>query len=220
VIAISSFKPFPKSVAVAKNQTKAKASWDRVFSRIVYCGPASEPALNGEKTDFVCTEEFPSIREMVEVAASSVEWACLINADIRVHYRIRFVELELKRLNASCAISLRWQIPDNRIVDQGLDWFAATPEIWRRILPHVPRWFRVGHCLWDTWMLAAFMYFSHGECYDATASEFIYHPKHFDRDSPFQSKMRKPNDGLIDKLQWPKYRLNVMIDNPQMKGER
>lgn len=211
MIAISSIKPHSKSAAVAENQLRAKDTWDNVFSKVIYVGPWIEPDLDRHHskdglstTTWAGQEDFPKISELVALAANQSEWTCLINADIVVSTNIIYVERELNRLKAQSAISRRWQMPENRIVDMGLDWFAATPELWQAIAPQVPPSFRIGHILWDTWMLWAFT--SIGDprgSYDITACRTIFHPKHEDRDRPFSDKI---NDkvSLNPVIKWPK----------------
>lgn len=211
MIAISSFKPFGKSAAIADNQRRAKASWDKVFSRVIYVGKWIEPELDTHisadkwsTTTWAHSEDFPTISELVALATKQTEWSCLINADIVVSTNIIYVERELNRLKAQSAISRRWQLPENRVVDMGLDWFAATPELWQAIYPHVPKNFRIGHILWDTWMLSAFTGIGDPRrSYDITACRTIFHPKHEDRDRPFSDKI---NDkvSLNPIIKWPK----------------
>lgn len=211
MIAISSIKPFASSPSVAWNQRCAKASWDNVFSKVIYVGPWIEPELDGHHskdglstTTWAGQEDFPQISELVALAAHQSEWTCLINADIVVSTNIIYVERELNRLKAQSAISRRWQLPENRVLDMGLDWFAATPELWQAIYPHVPKSFRIGHILWDTWMLSAFTGIGDPRrSYDITACRTIFHPKHEDRDRPFADKIND-NVSLNPVIKWPK----------------
>lgn len=211
MVAISSFKPFAKSPLITANQMAAYGSWLCAFDQIYYVGPEAESLLAGPQTHFVMGEEFPPIASLVAECARHEGWSCIINADIISTYRMRFVERALNIQRAESAISLRWQLPGNAILDQGLDWFAATQELWKKILPRVPKWFRIGHCLWDTWMLAAFKGIGDfSKCYDVTASKVIFHPQHEERERPYDRACMRPNDGMIDKMKWPDKRLNVM----------
>lgn len=211
MIAISSIKPFAKSQAIADNQMAAYGSWLSAFDEICYVGPEAEPLLHGPKTHFIIGEEFPTIAALVAECARHEGWSCIINADILSTFRMRFVERALILQKAESAISLRWQLPQNAVVDQGLDWFAATQELWQKILPRVPKWFRISHVLWDTWCLSAFMGIGDpNKCYDVTASKVVFHPQHEERDRPYENASRRPNDGLIDKLKWPTHRINVL----------
>lgn len=204
MIAISSFKPFAKSAAIADNQRRAKASWEKAFSAIWYFNDSPEPELASDKTRMKLTDDWPRIADLVSFAAVQTEWTCLINADIVISPNLFHVERELDRLKAQSAISRRWQLPENRVLDMGLDWFAATPELWQAIYPHVPKSFRIGHILWDTWMLSAFTGIGDPRrSYDITACRTIFHPKHEDRDRPFSDKI---NDkvSLNPVIKWPK----------------
>lgn len=199
--AISSIKPFKDSAAVAENQRRAKATWDRAFSKVLYVGPESEPQLEGLTTRWIKGDPWPLIADLIAVAAAQPDWSCLINADIRVSFRLRMAEMELRRLEAESAFSFRFQLPECRVVDQGLDFFAARPEVWKTALRHVPKWHRIGHVAWDTWMLA---FLSQTRCYDLTPCCCIYHPRHEDRVRPYPNAGRLSTDDFMRKMTIPK----------------
>lgn len=213
MIAVSSFKPFSKSSEIAENQMKAKESWERVFSKIIYLCDRPEPELASGKTEFVTGHNFPIIRALVDVCASQRDWACIINADIVVSFRLKLVEMELKRKKAMSAISKRFQIPENEVVDYGLDWFAAIPALWAKIANRIPGVFRIGHPIWDTWMLAAFGTIgSIDQCYDATPSKIIFHPKHLDREQ--KCPIPVPTDPMMKVIKLPTHTINLLtLDN-------
>lgn len=206
--AISSFKPFSASPEVAANQLAAKQTWESVFSQIVYFSPEIEPALASPKTRFVPSPDWPRIRDMMQYATDQPEWSCLINADIQVSFRLRFVEMELMRLGAQSAISFRHELPGGKVVDNGLDWFAAEPGLWALLAKRVPPDFRMGHILWDTWTLSAFTAIGRRkQCFDVTATKCIFHPKHGDRCRPHTIVV---NDPLLRVIHQPGRRLGPL----------
>lgn len=217
--AISSIKPFSKSPLIAANQLAAHDTWKSAFDAVYYVGPEAEPQLADPHTHFVKGEDFPTIASLVAECTRHEGWSCILNGDILTSFRMRFVEHALRLQNAQSAISLRWQLPQNAVVDQGLDWFAATQELWQKILPRVPKWFRISHCLWDTWILASFHAIGDfSRCYDVTASKVVFHPQHEERERPYAAASSRPNDGMIDKMKWPTKRLNVLKDDVLKSG--
>lgn len=199
-----------RSKAIALNQLRAKESWEQAFSLIVYFSPRVEPPLKSPKTVWIESEDFPPIKRLVEEAAQAGEWACLVNSDIVIDKRLLIVEQELIARSAHCAMSRRWQMPGNKIVDLGLDWFAAQPWIWRQMAKVTPPNFRIGHILWDTWVLAALMHFAPKHTYDCTGSRFVFHPQHEDRSRPHAASISAPRDGIMEKLTWPTKRIDLL----------
>lgn len=210
MIAVSSFRAFAKSAEIAANQLAAKKTWESVFDHIIYFAPCVQPELLSSKTRFILTEDFPQIQRMVAECGKQTDWSCIINADIQVGPRLLEVERGLKERHAQSAISCRYQLPEKNLADMGLDWFAAAPDLWNLIAKRVPQSFRIGHILWDTWMLAAFMKIGNPmRCYDVTGSKFIFHPQHEERFRPYPAI--QPTDGLINGMKWPKQRLNQYV---------
>jgi hypothetical protein len=183
VIAISSHRPLADSLEYARTQLLARASWEDVFEHIVYFGQP-QAALDGPNTTFIESEEFPRIAELMALAAEQRGWCCLINADIVVAPHLAAIEKELMRQRARAAISKRWQFEMDdetvppRVVDLGLDFFAASPAVWREGLAVVPPDFRIGHCRWDSWMLGYFNFCCGSGCRDLTRAQVIFHPRH------------------------------------------
>lgn len=189
MIAISSHRPLADSVEYMRTQLLAHESWEEVFSQIVYFG---EPqlALDSDKTVFIVSEEYPRILDLVEFAAAQNDWCCLINADIVVAPHLPAIEQNLKRQRVMAAISQRWQFDMDdekvkpKVVDLGLDFFAASPIIWREAFLCIPPEFRIGHIRWDTWMLGFFNHRCGSGCRDLTKAQVIFHPRHGDRRMP------------------------------------
>lgn len=185
MIALSSFRPFtdPQS-EYGRNQIAAHESWEKAFDLIVYF---NEPLryLEGSTTLFVPHEDFPRIVELAEFAAAQSDWVALLNADIVIGDRFRLIERKLKRSRNACsAVSSRYEFDPGegmeraRVVDNGLDFFAATPAIWRQasLLLH-PR-VRLGAQSWDTQALSFFATYAIAGFYDLTPARVVFHPKH------------------------------------------
>lgn len=154
-------------------QIKALESWRGHFPEIYF-----PQVIEGEK---------PSISYLTDFCASLPDWSCLLNADIIIGPNWSRAERALRESGAVCAISRRYEIPKDgdltkaEVVDQGLDFFAATPTIWASAAAEVPEVFRLGKILWDTWMLGFFMHISRGKCADLTPARVVFHPQHGDR---------------------------------------
>lgn len=200
MIAVSSHKPFSKSADIARNQLRAKESWEKVFDGIVYFGDY-EPELASPKTEFVPCIDFPQISLLVLAAAESLDHSCILNADI-------IVDTTLKTLwpmpKMSACTSRRYEFhPDEFDLataeprDFGVDFFLANPWVWRACWRAIPKHLRIGHVSWDSWMLS----FLNGYCgrrfCDITKFRCIFHPKHEERNRPYTIKDPAPYSGLI-----------------------
>jgi hypothetical protein len=189
VIAVSSFRPFADCAKeIRANQLAAKASWDKVFDRIIYFGDP-EPELASPGTEFiqVSNEGAPSIKSIAEVCGRQEGWSCIINADIVVGRHLRRVEKQLNEIGAECTVSRRYRIPPDRnlsrakLVDGGLDFFGAQSHVWKRVAGEILPEFRIGKVVWDTWMMNFFSRNYKQSCYDLTPSKIFFHPDHRNR---------------------------------------
>lgn len=205
--AISSHKPFERSLEVAENQLAAKKTWTMAFGRIIYFGE-EEPALAGPDTMFIPCQDFPLIRDMVKVCAEQPDWSCIINADIQVSQKMPQVDRELDKAGALSAVSMRFQKDAHgklAVTDFGLDFFAAKQPMWEAVLKEIPDVLRIGHNLWDTWMVSFFVRHSNGHCYDLTPSRLFFHPQHECRERPYSiEKKDMPGNTYIEGVGWPR----------------
>lgn len=198
MISISSFKPFEKCAPeIIANQISANISWRNSFDKIFYFN-RSENQLSGI---FLIQEGRPAIKSMALFASKLSGWSCIVNADIQVSEKIKQAEIKLNEKNAKCAISRRFQIPENKIMDGGLDFFAATPKVWGAVSKAIDEKFCLGRIVWDTWMLNFFVTEFNDSCYDITATRCIFHPKHGDRQD--QNFDYPKNDPYLLKSRWP-----------------
>jgi hypothetical protein len=205
--AVSSFRPLDECAEYRENQLRAKASWEKVFDKIVYFGKP-DSRLASAKTQFVDEgEAFPCIFVLMSWGAIEPGWSCIINSDIVVDPAFAVVEKKLSLLHAQCAFSLRWQKDRQaptfppRITDMGLDIFCATREVWSDTAAHVPTRFRLGKILWDTWLLQYWAHHYLAGCYDFTPSKVIFHPLHEHRKD--QSMTTPEDDAYMKKAIWP-----------------
>lgn len=189
----------------------AARSWN-VFDRVFYFCPHDKvrPDL-GSKFQFVDCDSKPHIKQLCDFAAKQPGWSCIINADIIMGKNFPNVEYQLMLRDLKCAVSRRWEIPetgiltDSKVVDYGLDWFAATPEMWAAAAREIPSEFQLGKILWDTWMLGFFLNFSNGSCADLTPSRVIFHPKHGDRND---QNIIRPNSHYYAFAKWPRFSIS------------
>lgn len=211
MIAVSSYKPFESSHAVAANQIAAKNSWEDAFDCIVYFGKEN-PALASDKTIFVESEEFPKIKKMMEMCVTLGDWSCIINSDIVVDPKFRIVEEKLKAGRFQSALSFRFQMPMNQVIDYGMDIFCCTPPIWARAMIEIPDKFRIGHILWDTWMMGFLMNITNKQVADFTPAHVIFHPHHEDRHRPFSVEdhsKRDPKYRFLNKALFPTIQISI-----------
>lgn len=189
LVAISSFRP-KATGQVAANQLRAKKSWEQAFSQIYLFGPFEEQ-LACPKTEFIDCADFPSIASLVYVAASQEDPAVILNADIVVSHDLRNTLNRGWGMGAMALTSKRYEFdpahPDYnqaKVVDPGADFFAAMPPAWAQVYKEIPPGFRIGHQLWDSYLLAFFNKRCVRRFWDMTNFRAVFHPKHADRHMP------------------------------------
>lgn len=190
MIAISSFRQFSESSEIATNQLRAKASWDLVFDHILYFG-TEEPQLASPKTEFCEAEDFPHMRLLFLAAALSDDFACILNADIVVAPSFGWHMQEVHKKGIGAITSRRYEFTGENVshatvVDSGFDFFGAWPQIWQQVLRDCPDWFRIGHSVWDAWLLEWFTRnLAHHQFGNLTNDRLVFHPRHGDRRRPY-----------------------------------
>lgn len=186
MIAISSHRALSDCPEeIARNQIRAHQSWQGVFDEIIYFGP-SEPALSCPNTTFIESEDFPFISSLCTAASLCADYACLINADIVVGWNLGSAIHEVWSRGGVAATSRRYEftgedLTHSNIVDLGIDFFCATPDMWRRASKSVPSQYRLGHSAWDTWVMSFFNTVAGRAFWDITKRRAIFHPKHENR---------------------------------------
>lgn len=208
---VSSFRPFKDSDEVARNQYRAKESWEEVFSEIIYFG-AHEPALVSPKTFFVDSPDFPTIDLMITAASFCRGWVAILNADIVVSTMLGSVVAECIRKNVQAITSKRYEFePDApnmdkaKVKDSGYDFFMADAKLWAGAATHVPSGYRIGHNRWDNWVLGYFNVICGKRFVDVTSRRCIFHPRHGERNQPHHIQV--PNDRFLQLGRPPFYKL-------------
>ena len=188
MIFVSSCRTFEKDPTgtYSRNQLAAKASWERCASQIVYFNDW-QPQLRSNKTWFIDSEPYPRILDILEFCCFQNDWCAILNADIVLGNNFPLVEAKLKSKHATCASSWRYNFDPERGIstgvhnDNGIDFFAATPEVWRIAYDLCPEELRLGSGYWDGWMLSVFGTFAPIGFYNITPAKVIYHPNHGNR---------------------------------------
>lgn len=211
MIAVSSFRPLKDcSPSILRNQLRARESWEHNFDHIYYFGP-HETALDGDKVTFIPSEPFPMIRSMATVCCEAGGWCAIVNADIVVK-EMPAIQQEISALFGVAMMSQRYEFEgenfkDARKVDNGLDFFAALPSVWKLAATTIPLQYRIGHCVWDTWLMGFMALHYFDWLWDITPRRAVFHPKHEDRRSIFEIDQRIGQDHLA-RVRWPVNRLN------------
>lgn len=178
--AISSFRPLGEDLEYDRNQLAAKASWDNIFDEIIYFN-RPEPRLETKRTFFIGDDTHPAIREVCHVAGMQTDWACIVNADILVCDNLLRVLPVARARKAWALVSYRWQPAGNgtyKVTDNGLDFFAALPPIWKQAEKACPERLWLGHQQWDTWMIGFLNSVAPQHFFDITRWQAVYHPQH------------------------------------------
>lgn len=187
MICLTSCKPLGSNSESDFNQIAAWHSWQRVFSQIVYWN-APERELSSSNTLFIPSQPFPHIWEFVEVAAYQKDWCAIVNADIITGDNLKKAMHAAKAKKAMALTSWRYEFDPAvginahaRIVDCGIDFFAASPEAWQIVWQHVPENIRIGCQQWDSWMLGALGELLGNRFMGINNFRCIFHPKHGNR---------------------------------------
>lgn len=219
MIIASSFRPFDKcSPEIIENQVRAKESWDRCAAKVVYLNHP-EQRLSGPNTVFIPTDGKPEIKSMAILLGSHPDWGCVVNADIVIGDRLRHTVDTLTLCEASCAVSRRYTMDGDtaelEACDYGLDFFIAKQEVWRHVARKVPKEFRLGKIVWDTWMVCFLVKEYYWSCYDATPARFVFHPRHGDRQD---QGLNVPKDPYLHNSVWPSFTIPpLVLDNRPMR---
>lgn len=226
MIIVSSLRPSKVCEPdIWRNQVSAFKSWEATGNHVVYF--AHEEFILSDS--YVPCAGKPAIRELAHWCGQQSDWCAIVNADIILGGTWPAVEQALRASVAKAAISRRWTLPDPEqyhgpydpfedaaLTDQGLDFFTARPEVWREAARFVPKQFKLGHILWDTWMLSFFVH--NFKTADLTDARVVFHPQHEHRGD--QSMLRS-SDSYLDIVKWPGIRIGPQVAAPpaMMKTE-
>ena len=184
MIFISSCRPFDldDTGVYQRTQLVAKESWDKVASKIVYFNNF-EPELDSPKTAFIPSDRYVRLMDLIELAARQNEWCAILNGDIVIGPGFQMVEAKLRARKAQCASSWRFNYdPDIGLSsgvhnDNGLDFFAAVPEVWQKAYELVDERLYIASGGWDQWALSLFCTFFQPHFWNITNSRVIFHPQ-------------------------------------------
>jgi hypothetical protein len=215
VILVSSFRPqadCPKKIW--ENQEAANRSWTRIAERIFYFNKG-DPRMKSAKTAFIPTEVKPPIKKMAAFCPGLNSWSAIVNADIIIPQNFRRVEDAMNDPDRAvgCVVSRRYTLPKDgdtsgaRLADLGLDFFAATPTVWKAVAEKMPPEFLMGRIVWDNWIVNFFMAEFGNFCYDITPARVIFHPMHEDRTD--QNWDFPKNDEILAKHNWPFHSISI-----------
>lgn len=187
MLAVSSFRPFADAPESALNVRRAFASWTPVFESVLYFG-SPEPSLAGPRVAFQPYEGPPAIRDLMLACALSGTDACLINADIVVSPELPAMWAKARARRKVLLTGWRFEFdpaaPDYTRaarVDNGLDFFVATPGVWRDLWLACPPNFRLGKPVWDSWLYTHCLRYLPGRFVLLRAPKLAFHPRHGDR---------------------------------------
>lgn len=170
----------------------AYRSWLPIFDRIIYVGN-EEQELKHHKVVFCPSEQFPKISDLVKIAAQTGRpYSVILNGDIILGPAFKSVLELMVMTSAKAGLSRRLNfdkkegIRNAQFTDLGLDVFVAQPEVWRKMYRQVPKDYRIGHIMWDTWCSGYFNRVLKGSVVDFSHFRCVFHPNHEGRKRPFE----------------------------------
>lgn len=190
--AVSSARQHTGEPEYAANQMAALRSWQSHFHKIRYVGPFVPDLASFPAVSFLEHEDWPPIAVMAKEAGSHPgEFSVLINADIRLDPAFSHVLERMRRDRFLAGTSKRFNFHPGpaptaavgKITDPGIDIFVANPMVWREVSRSVPPDFRIGHPMWDTWLLGWFNKKLGRKFVDFTDWKAVFHPIHQGRKS-------------------------------------
>jgi hypothetical protein len=198
MIAITSHRPLDQEPEIKRNQLLAKRTWESVFSRIIYFGVHEHELVSG-KTAFIPCEEFPRIRDIVDLAGKQRGFVAILNADIVVNPDIKKLERMMMLRGKLCASSRRYHFDPDTCDwkaaqlgnDRGRDIFIARNDIWRDAVNYIPHELRIGNGRWDAWVTDWFRTRYNDSFIDFTDMRVIFHPNHESRRRPYEEEISK-----------------------------
>lgn len=171
--------------------------------------------MRSAQTVFLPTAGKPSIKNLANFCGALNDWSCIINADIVLTQQFRRMEDQLRSHQAACCVSRRYQLPPDgdtgaaslQPADHGLDFFAATPAVWRAAGAKIDPAYSLGRNLWDNWMVNFFMAEFGNFCFDLTPARVIFHPQHEDRVD--QNWDAPKDDPILKRNNWPFHSITI-----------
>lgn len=208
MIFLSSFRPQANCPdEIWEHQIAANRSWTRVAESIFYFNKL-DLNLRSTKTAFIGnSDDKPSIRQLAAFAGGMNSWVAILNADIVIPQAFRRVEDAIRSRACACVVSRRYNIAVDgdqsqaKVTDHGLDFFAATPHVWKAVANEIPDDFKMGRIVWDNWLINFFMLHYGNFCYDITPARVVFHPLHEHRED--QNWEFNKNDPVLRKNNWP-----------------
>ena len=196
MISISSHRPLDQEPEIKRNQLLAKRTWEMTFSRIIYFGVHEHELVSG-KTSFVPSEEFPRIKDMMDMAGKQRGFVAILNADIVVTPDLRKLERMMALRGKLCASSRRYHFDPNTCDfknaelgdDRGRDIFIARNDVWRDAARVIPEQFRISHQGFDGWITDFFRRKYDSSFIDFTNRRCVFHPVHGNRKMPHAAEV-------------------------------
>lgn len=209
MIVISSLRPLGEDSEWDRNQMMAFRTWQMFATKIFLFGKP-EPTLDSRKTNFIPSEQFPRIKDMMSLAAEQVgKVTAICNGDILISPMIKRVENLIRLGRYKCAYSRRWHFdptinPEEAMAratltnadgldDRGQDVFITSHGVWKALAANFNPDYRIGHSGWDgATNYAIRRHCSQERCLNFTELKLIHHPHHGGRKMPHADTIPSP----------------------------
>src|SRR6185436_19961331 len=91
---------------------------------------------------------------------------------------------------------ITFNLDEAKVVDMGADIFCAQPWVWHEAYRNISTQYRIGHSMWDNWLLGFLTLTFKRRFVDLTKLNPIFHPRHSSRIQPFL--VNPPRDRFIE----------------------
>lgn len=175
------------SIKWKNNMILAQWSWAALSFKTIYVAKRIEGMPVHGHVEWTGDEDFPPVYRLLEVASQQHGKVILLDADLRIKHTIYNPINELK--DASIITSRRWSFQNGKAWvdpdDFAVDFFMGHASLFVEPAKLMPKGCRVGHNLWDSWLVGYFNKTLGDKIVSATKYGFLYHPKHDERNCPY-----------------------------------
>jgi hypothetical protein len=182
IIILSSVKPLCGD-RYSELQGYAIDSWKKISDGVVLFNKPEDFSNSSGVRYLPSSSNPPKLKEILAFAKTQDAPLVIVNSDIQLSKESYCAVHDLYKKHGMIwgATSFRHEDRGHGLVvqDLGLDFFAATGEVWKRAYDDIPDFLTLGRGLWDNWMNGWFRKnLPPHRYYDLTPLRCVIHPTH------------------------------------------